>query len=138
MFKFIKFTKVKTKDTVLEFRGGDDVVKVNHFNSADVVSVEADVESDIDALVAQQSDEINCAEIEQDEFKTLVENSAQLQRIRQIVKEKIALRYDSSDELSLIKKAADDVKRVAYEDYVFECLNIGYALKSDIGYKRVT
>ena len=32
MFKYVKFTKVETVDTVLEFRGESENVKVNHFD----------------------------------------------------------------------------------------------------------
>jgi len=138
MFKYVKYTKVETADTVLEFRGQDDKVEVNHFSDNDVVGVSVvslkGTSADIDALVTQQATEIGCTEITQDEFKTLVADSAQLNRIRQVVKEHIALKYDSADEIAMSKRAVDDVKRVAYESYVTECLAVGYVLKAEIGY----
>ena len=89
MFKYVKFNKVEDKFTTHEFRGGDDTVKVNNFTGANVVSVEADVEDDIDALIASQEDVISCTVIEQDEFKALVQDTAQLNRIREVVKESL-------------------------------------------------
>ena len=80
MFKYVKFTKVETVDTVLEFRGESENVKVNHFD-VDVVSISSEDESAIDALIASQPSEINCKEIEQGEFKTLVSGSSQYKRI---------------------------------------------------------
>jgi len=133
MFKYVKFEKVETANTVLEFRGCDEVTKVNHFD-VDVVSISSDVEADIDALVSSQVAEINCTEITQDEFKTLVSDSAQLNRIREVVACKIAERYKIADEIAMSKRAVDDAKRVAYEAYVQECLAVGYGLKDEIGY----
>ena len=86
MFKFIKYTKVEAVSTVLEFRGGDETVKVNHFD-VDVVSIESADVADVDALIASQATEISCTEITQDEFKTLVEQTAQYKRIKAIVDE---------------------------------------------------
>ena len=133
MFKYVKFTKVETVDTVLEFRGGSEDVKVNHFD-VDVVSISSEDESAIDALIASQPAEINCKEINQAEFKSLVTNSAQLNRIRDIVKAKIAKKYSPADEIAMLKKAEDDDKRVAYNNYVKECLEFGDNLKKEIGY----
>ena len=133
MFKYVKFTKVETVDTVLEFRGGDDIVKVNHFD-VDVVSIESVNVADIDALIALQPAEIKCVEITQAEFKSLVTNSAQLNRIREVVATKIAEKYTIADELAISKRAVDDVKRVDYEAFVAECVSFGIALKLEIGY----
>jgi len=134
MFKYIKFTKVETADTVLEFRGGDEVVKVNYFDS-DVVSINSEDADAIDTLIAKQADEINCTKITQDEFKTIVSESAQLQRIRETIKRKIAEKYSPADEISMLKKASDDTKRTAYDTYVAECLSAGTELKKEIGYE---
>ena len=133
MFKYVKFTKVETVDTVLEFRGESEDVKVNHFD-VDVVSISSEDESAIDALIASQPAEINCKEINQAEFKSLVTNSAQLNRIRDVVKDEIAKKYTPADEIAMLKRAVDDDKRVAYNAYVSECLAVGYGLKADIGY----
>ena len=80
MFKYIKFTKVKDEFTTYEFRGGDEKVKVHYFD-VNVVSIEAENEEDINALISKQSAKISCVEITKDEFKTLVQNSAQIRRI---------------------------------------------------------
>ena len=133
MFKYVKFTKVETVDTVLEFRGGSEEVKVNHFD-VDVVSISSEDESAIDALIASQPSEINCKEIEQDEFKTLVKESAQINRIRDMVKAEIAKKYSPADEIAMLKKAEDDDKRVVYNNYVKECLEFGDNLKKEVGY----
>ena len=133
MFKYVKFEKVETVDTVLEFRGGSEEVKVNHFD-VDVVSISSEDESAIDALIALQPAEINCVEITKEEFKSLVTNSAQLNRIREVVATKIAEKYTIADELAISKRAVDDVKRVDYEAFVAECVSFGIALKLEIGY----
>ena len=84
MFKYIKYTKVETEYTTLEFRGGDDIVKVNHFD-VDAVSIKSDNESAIDALITSQA--VECIEVSKDEFKTLTAQSAQVLRVGDIVKE---------------------------------------------------
>ena len=81
MFKYVSYTKVVDEITTHEFRGGDDLVKVNYFSGVDVVSIEADVEADIDALIASQESVINCTVITVDEFKLLVANSSTIKRI---------------------------------------------------------
>jgi len=85
MFKYIKYTSKKQDNTTLTFRGGDEDVKVNYFN-IDVVSVESAEEGKIDALVDAQPSDINCEEISKDEFKTLVENTPQVIRVRNRVR----------------------------------------------------
>lgn len=133
MFKYVKFTKVETEHTVLEFRGGDEVTKVHHFD-VDVVAIDGADATKVDALIASQPTEIKCTVIDQAEFKKLVSDSAQLNRIRQIVKSKIAEKYDIADEIAMSKKAVDDADKVAYEAYVAECIAMGSALKAEIGY----
>ena len=132
MFKYKKYERVETATTVLEFRGGDDAVKVNYFDT-NVVSLQGD-EADIDALVKQQPAEIKCTAITQEEFKEIVTDSAQLNRIREVVASAVAKKYSFADEMALSKRAVDDVKRVAYDAYVSECILIGHELKSNIGY----
>ena len=132
MFKYVKFIKVETKDTTLEFRATDDKVKVNHFNVS-VVSLEGTA-SEIDVLIQFQSEDIKCEVISQDEFKTFVSDSAQLIRIRNIVKERIASKYSIADEIAMSKKAEDDEKRISYELFVAECIEKGRVLKEAIGY----
>jgi len=133
MFKYVEFIKVETDNTVLEFRGSVEGVEVFRFDK-DVVSLKSDDEAAIDKLIAKQPEEIGCAEITQDEFKTIVSESAQLQRIRNRVKSKIAEKYLLADEIAILKKSDDDVKRVVYNDYITECLALGNGLKAEIGY----
>ena len=85
MFKYVEFEKVETEFTVLEFRGQNDKVKVNHFD-VDVVSLEGETESDIDTLISSQA--IDCKIITQDEFKAIVINTTQFSRIKKQVDEK--------------------------------------------------
>ncbi len=132
MFKYVGFEKVDTKDTTLEFRASDDKVKVNHFD-VNVVSLEGTV-SEIDSLIQSQSEEIKCVIITQEEFKSLVSDSAQLTRIRNVVKERIASKYSIADEIAIGKRAADDTKRISYEAFVNESIEKGRALKAVIGY----
>ena len=132
MFKYIKFTKVETADTVLEFRGGDDVVKANYFDSG-VVSLKGS-KIDIEALVSLQPKEISCTVITKAEFKILVSDSAQLKRIRSVVKSEISKKYDIADEIAIQKRVPTDAKRIAYEAHVAKCIADGQSLKSGIGY----
>jgi len=104
MFKYIQFSKVETEHTVLEFRGGDELVKVNHFDK-DVVSIEADSEADIDALIAQQANEIACEVITQDEFKAIAQTTSQYARIKTIVDE------EYTNQVTLLTKQYPAVER---------------------------
>jgi predicted nucleic acid-binding protein len=85
MFKYVKFDRVETPLTVLEFRGGDEIVKVNYFTGVDVVSIEAENEDNINALIDSQPNEINCTEITQDEFKNYIKVTTQYKRIKNVV-----------------------------------------------------
>ena len=137
MFKYVKFVKVETEHTVLEFRGDREDVKVNHFSSDEldyVVSIESENESSINELVSTQDEAINCVFITHAEFKELVAESLQLKRIREVVATEIAKRYSFADEIAMSKRAVDDVKRVEYEAYVAQCVALGQELKLEIGY----
>lgn len=133
MFKYVKFNRVTDDVTTYEFRGGSEDVKVNHFD-VDVVSIESDNEDLIYELIASQDEKINCEEILQDEFKDLVKDSAQLNRIRNVVKERIASKYSFADEIAMMKRIDSDEKRVEYEVFVEECKLIGENLKALVGY----
>ena len=87
MFKYVKYEKVETKHTVLEFRGGTENVEVNHFDG-EIVSLKADSEADIDTLISTQFIEINAMIITKEEFKTLFKNTAQYRRILKQVDDK--------------------------------------------------
>jgi len=138
MVKYIEFDKVKTPYTVLEFRGGDEDIVVTSFTGeemiSNVVSISCESEDKIDALIASQPDEIKCKELGQNEFKTLVANSDQINSIRRQIKERIALKYSIADEIAMLKRAEDDDKRVAYQDYIDECIAFGAEVKSKVGY----
>jgi len=133
MFKYIEYKRVETVDTVLEFRGGNENVKVNHFD-VNVVSISSEDESAIDALVDAQHSAIECKEITQEEFQEFVKSSGQLNRIRESVKSEIAKRYSPADEIAMLKRDSDDEKKVAYGNYVAFCLQKGDDLKKEIGY----
>jgi hypothetical protein len=133
MFKYVKFTKVQDEFTTHEFRGGDDEVKVNHFD-VDVVSIESDNEDAIYEVITSQDERINCQEITKDEFKEIVKNSAQIERIRTIVKERITSKYSIADEIAMMKRDESDAKRVEYEAFVSESIAKGDELKSIVGY----
>ena len=92
MFKYVAFRKVPTEHTVLGFVGATDENKgitVNRFD-VDVVSIESDDVAVIDDLIASQPSEIGCVEITLDEFKTAVENSAQVKRIYDVAAQKLS------------------------------------------------
>jgi len=132
MFKYVEFEEVVDKLTTHGFRAKNDSVKVNSFD-VNVVSLEGK-ESDIDELIANQNKDINCKELTKDEFKNLVSDSAQLNRIRSVVKERIASKYSAADEIAMMKRDEANPKRVAYEKFVQESIQIGNDLKSLIGY----
>lgn len=133
MFVYVEFTKVTDEFTTYEFRGGSEDVKVNYFD-VNVVSIQSDSEDAIYELIASQDEKISCKEISQDEFRELVSNSAQLNRIRTIVKERIASTYSFADEIAMMKRDENDAKRVEYEVFVEECKLVGGNLKALIGY----
>jgi hypothetical protein len=132
MFKYIKFEKIDTEFTVLGFSSKNEDVKVNHFD-VNVVSLDGE-ESDIDTLVNTQDARIMCEEISHEEFKTLVNESAQLNRIRDVVKENIAKKYTLADEIAMMKRDDSDERKVAYEAYIIACRILGDELKKEIGY----
>ena len=132
MFKYIKFEEIETELTVLGFNSENEDVKVNHFD-VNVVSLDGE-ESDIDSLVNTQDTRIICEEISHEEFKTLVNESTQLNKIRDVVKERIARKYAPADEIAMMKRDDSDERKVAYEAYVIACRILGDKLKKEIGY----
>jgi len=139
MVKYVKYNKVETENTVLEFRGGSEDLVVTNFTGEEikdfsVVSISSENEDLIDELISNQPSEISCEVIEKDDFKSVVKYSDQINRIRQQVKNKIAKRYDVADELAIGKLEDDNDKKTAYQDYVDECIAFGKKLKADIGY----
>ena len=133
MFVYVKFEKVSDEFTTYEFRGGNEDVKVNCFD-VNVVSIESENEIAINNLILSQDKKINCQIISKDEFKELVKDSAQIERIRTIVKERIASKYSYADEIAMIKKDENDSKRLDYETFVAECISKGDELKALVGY----
>jgi len=133
MFVYVKFEKVSDEFTTYEFRGGNEDVKVNYFD-VNVVSIESENEIAINNLILSQDKKINCQIISKDEFKELVKDSAQIERIRTIVKERIASKYSYADEIAMMKKDENDPKRVEYEAFVAECISKGNELKALVGY----
>lgn len=133
MFVYVKFEKVSDEFTTYEFRGGNEDVKVNYFD-VNVVSIESENEIAINNLILSQDKKINCQIISKDEFKELVKDSAQIERIRTIVKERIASKYSYADEIAMMKKDENDSKRVEYEAFVAECISKGKELKALVGY----
>lgn len=133
MFVYVKFEKVSDEFTTYEFRGGNEDVKVNYFD-VNVVSIESENEIAINNLILSQDKKINCQIISKDEFKELVKDSAQIERIRTIVKERIASKYSYADEIAMIKKDENDSKRLDYETFVAECISKGDELKALVGY----
>lgn len=133
MFVYVKFEKVSDEFTTYEFRGGNEDVKVNYFD-VNVVSIESENEIAINNLILSQDKKINCQIISKDEFKELVKDSAQIERIRTIVKERIASKYSYADEIAMMKRDETDSKRLDYETFVTECISKGDELKALVGY----
>ncbi|QDF29001.1 hypothetical protein [Halarcobacter anaerophilus] len=138
MVKYVEFDKVNMEHTVLEFRGGSENVVVTGFTGenvvVNVVSIASDDESKIDELIASQPSEINCREILQDEFRTLVKDSEQIKNINRQIKNTIAKKYDFADEIAMGKRATDDSKRIEYDTFVADALAKGDEIKASIGY----
>jgi len=138
MVKYIEYKKVSDEFTTHEFRGGNEDVVVTNFTGKNVlkhiVSIVADDTEKIDELIASQNPLIECRGIVYEEFKDLVRNSDQIANINRQVKELIAERYDIADEIAMSKRDVTDEKRVAYENYVTECVVEGNKMKSEIGY----
>ena len=133
MFVYVKFEKVSDELTTYEFRGGNEDVKVNYFD-VNVVSIESENEIAINNLILSQDKKINCQIISKDEFKELVKDSAQIERIRTIAKERIASKYSYADEIAMMKRDETDSKRLDYETFVAECISKGDELKALVGY----
>ena len=133
MFVYVKFEKVSDELTTYEFRGGNEDVKVNYFD-VNVVSIESENEIAINNLILSQDKKINCQLISKDEFKELVKDSAQIERIRTVVKERIASKYSYADEIAMMKRDETDSKRLDYETFVAECISKGDELKALVGY----
>lgn len=133
MFVYVGYEKVSDEFTTYEFRGGNEDVKVNYFD-VNVVSIESENEIAINNLILSQDKKINCQIISKDEFKELVKDSAQIERIRTIVKERIASKYSYADEIAMMKRDVTDAKRLEYEIYIEECKLIGENLKNIVGY----
>ena len=133
MFEYVKYNKVEDEFTTHEFRGGDNDVIVNIFDGG-VASIKCDDGAKVDELIAKQNPLIGVAKITQDEFKALVKDSNQLKVIRESVARKVALKYSYADEIAMLKRSDDDVKKIAYAQYVAECVSYGAGLKMEIGY----
>lgn len=133
MFVYVGFSRVTDDVTTYEFRGGSKDVKVNYFD-ANVVSIESESETLINELIESQDKKINCQIVSKEEFKELIKNSAQIERIRTIVKERITSKYSIADEIAIMKRENSDLKKVEYEIYIQECKLIGENLKKSIGY----
>lgn len=133
MFVYVGYEKVSDEFTTYDFRGGNEDVKVNYFD-VNVVSIESENEVAINNLILSQDKKINCQIISKDEFKELVKDSAQIERIRTVVKERIASKYSYADEIAMMKRGETDSKKLEYEIYIEECKLIGENLKNIVGY----
>jgi hypothetical protein len=86
MFKYIKFNRVRDAFTEHRFVGQGAEVKVYAFD-VDVVALSGE-ENAIDALIGGQDARIVCEEIVYEEFKYIVQATAQYARVKQRVEEK--------------------------------------------------
>ena len=80
MFKYVRFSPKPLEYTTLTFMNTSNNVKVNFFDKP-FVSIEAENEADINALIASQVDDIKCYEISKEEFISLVKTTKQYNRI---------------------------------------------------------
>lgn len=86
MFKYVRYTEAQNQYTKLGFEQQNEDVKVNRFDKP-IVSLEAEDESLIDALIASQDEAINCEEITQEEFTEIYKLTAQYQRVLDVSEE---------------------------------------------------
>lgn len=133
MFKYVKYTKVADEFTTHSFRGAGEELKVNHFNVS-VVSIESEDEAILEEVIVSQDEKINCIEIDHAEFKELVGDSLQIERIRKVVAERIASKYTYADEIAMLRRDDTDAKKIEYVAFVNESIAIGSELKSLVGY----
>ena len=136
--KYIEFTRAKDEFTEYFFvnKFDEDTVKLNNFTGIDrnIVSIVADDEDTLETLVNLQDSKIEATEITYADFRSAVKDSLQVKRINNVVKEKIAEKYDYADEIKLLKEDETNDERIAYEGYVDSCKEIGNDLKREIGY----
>lgn len=133
MFKYVRFTPFENKYTKVTFTSKDEDVKVHEFD-INVVALESEDESLIDEIIAYQDEGINCEVITASDFKELVAKTSQIERIREIVRDKISSKYTFADEIALTKKDLNDAKRKEYESFVSDCIFEGKELKKSLGY----
>jgi len=93
MVKYVKYNKVETENTVLEFKGGSEDLVVTNFTGEEirdfsVVSISSESEDLIDELINNQPSEISCEVIDSDYFKEIAKKSEQFKRVKQRVAEK--------------------------------------------------
>jgi len=131
MFKYIKYKKVQTQYTILEFSSGNEDTTVNHFD-VEVVSIEGD-ETNIDILISNQDALIECEEIALDEFNVLVENTSQLLRINDVVSNEVLKKYTPQQEIEILKMPKDDERVGEYNEYMKTCGQTGISLREELG-----
>lgn len=79
--KYYKFTKVRNKHSLLEFRSNNDKLKCEIFDA--VASVEG-AEIEIVDFISKQFPEINCTEIQKAEFDLTVKDDPKFIRLKKI------------------------------------------------------
>ncbi len=94
MFKYVRFIEVETEFTKLSFVQKNEEVKVIRFDKP-FAALSAETENLIDDLIIFQDKRIKCEVITIDEFKALVETTAQYLRVLELSEQKLEKNMES-------------------------------------------
>lgn len=122
MFKYVAYNQ--------EFRPMGVFNGAVHVFDTKVVAIQSDDIAQINDLIARTE----CREITIDEFKASASESSQIRYINECIAHKVSKHYTIADEIAMQRRAMDDPKRMAYEQYVAECVLYGKGLKATMGY----
>lgn len=119
--RYFKAKKVITEFTTLSFNSTNQEDKVIHYDEIDGVEYLGVESANIKALLSQQHAEIEVVEITFAEAKPVLDNCRMMNDLNAIIEKKIAEKYSIPREIKMLKLAATDPARVAYQAYVDEC-----------------
>jgi hypothetical protein len=116
MFKHVRFIEVEDEYTKLSFVQKDEEVKVIRFDKPIAVLISQD-ETKIDELISLQDERILCEVITINEFKALVETTAQYSRVLELSAERleknmevIKRKYPESERATWPKQLSEAIK----------------------------
>lgn len=113
MLKYVRFIEVELEFTKLTFVRKNEDVKVIFFDKP-FVALECENEELIDELIAYQDELIKCEEITADEFKALIETTAQYARVLEMACERL------EKNMSAIKSKYPESERATWPKQLLE------------------